>query len=442
MERTKTHTGSDNIVITLLKFSLPLILSGVLQQLYSWADAFIVGNVIGESALAAIGATATVVNFALSLITGFTIGLAILFAQKYGAKEYDFIPRALGLFTVLMSAVVIGMAIVCIGFTRPLLQLMRTTEDTIDLSVMYLKIIFMGLPFLTVYNVYSAALRGVGDSRAPFLAVFVSSVVNILLDILFVAVLHLGVAGAAAATVLAQAAMAVFLIIYTIKKHVILHYKISRKLWDTEILRQGVRLGVPPMIQSSVNGFGGLILQNFMNGFGTQTVAAVTTVYRIDSIILLPIINLASGISTLVAQSYGAGDRKRVRNTFIVGIVVMCSVSLLLTALIFLVGTPLIAVFGVSEGGVAYGSALFKALAVFYTVFGLANVVRSYLEGIGDVACSSVIGITALAIRITGSYALAGVFGNMVIAYAEAISWGMMLIMYVIRAWVMRKKHK
>lgn len=429
-----------NIVSELVRFSLPLILSGILQQLYSWADAFIVGNVEGEQALAAIGATGTLNNFALSMITGFTVGLAILFAQKYGAKELDFIPRGLGLFSVLLGGIVIVLAGAGMILTLPLLELMETTPDTIDLAAQYLKIIFAGLPFLAVYNVYSAALRGVGDSKAPFLAVFVSSAVNVVLDIVLVAVLRFGVAGAAYATVFSQMAMTVFMVVYAVKKHPLLRFRLSRSLFDVNILKQGTRLGIPPMIQSSVNGFGGLLLQNFMNGFGTQTVAAVTTVYRIDSIILLPIVNLGSGISTLTAQSHGAGNKKRAGRIFMVGMAVMTVVSLLLTVLIFLAGAPLIALFGVSEAVVVFGEAFFRGLALFYPVFGLATAVRSYLEGIGDVSYSSAIGIITLEVRIAGSYVLADVFGNMVIAYAEAIAWGLMLVLYALRAYQKRRK--
>ena len=421
---TSREGCSESIAYILIKFSLPLILSGVLQQLYNWADAFIVGNVVGELALAAVGATTTVINFYLMAVTGFTLGLSILFAQKYGSGETEHIPEILSTFSIVFGGVFIILS---------LLGLLHTTRDTVLLAGSYLKIIFAGIPFLAVYNVYAAALRGIGDSRAPFLAILFSSAINVGLDILFVAFLHWGVEGAAAASVLSQAAMAAFLIIYAVKKYPFLRYRLGKRVICRRALRQGVHFGLPPMIQSSVSAFGSLLLQNFMNGFGTQTVAAVTTAYRVDSIILLPIINLGSGISTMTAQSHGGGDGKKARKIFAVGTAMMTVVSLLLTLLIIPTGGHLIALFGAGAAAAEIGTQFFRRIAGFYVIYGLANAMRGYLEGLGDVLYSSIAGILSLGFRIAASYALAALFGNMVIAYAEAFSWVLLLLLYLFR---------
>lgn len=423
----------QSIVSILLRFSLPLILSGVLQQLYNWADAFIVGNVNGELALAAIGATSTVINLYIMAITGFTLGLCILFAQKFGAGQTEGIPKILATFVLLLGAVFLVLAGAGIGLTGPLLRLLHTTADTVQMAESYLRIVLLGVPFLAVYNVYAAALRGIGDSRAPFLAIVLSSAVNVALDLLFVARLRWGVAGAAAATVAAQAVMTVFLIAYSVKKHRTLRFRPGRKALDRWSLVQGVRLGVPPMIQSSVSAFGSLILQNFMNGFGTQTVAAITTAYRVDTMVLLPIINLGSGISTIVAQNYGAGEKARTKKVFAVGAVMMAVVSLLLTALVIQTGGHLIAMFGVGPEATEIGWRFFRRIASFYLVFGMATAMRGYLEGLGDVLYSSAAGVLSLLSRIILSYALAALFGNMIIAYAEAFSWVQLLLLYLAR---------
>lgn len=416
----------------LVRFSLPLILSGILQQLYNWADAFIVGNVEGEAALAAVGATTTVIYFYVMVITGFTLGLAILFAQKYGGGDLAVIPRILSTFALVVGGSCTLLAVAGILTVSPLLHLLHTTPDTIVLAENYLRIVLAGMPFLAVYNVYSAALRGVGDSKAPFYSVLISSVVNVALDILLVAVLRRGVAGAAVATVVSQVAMTVFLVVYSIRRYKILRFGFHGWL-DRAMLAAGCRLGFPPMIQSGVSSAGSLILQNFMNGFGTQTVAAITTAYRVDSIVMVPIINLGSGISTLVAQNFGAGDMKRARKTLAVGTVVMIGVSLLLTVLVIPTGGKLIAFFGAGESASAIGDSFFRRIAVFYVVFGLATAVRSYLEGIGDVLYSGAAGISSLVFRIIISYAMVGVFANMVIAYAEGFSWVWLLVMYFCR---------
>lgn len=433
MTETQTLNKFTQIAATLLKFSLPLIFSGILQQLYNWADAFIVGNVEGELALAAVGATTTVVNFYVTAITGFTLGLSILAAQKFGSGDRRAVSKIVSTFSLILGGIFLVLAAAGIFLTSPMLRLLRTTPDTIRLAEDYLQIIFLGIPFLAVYNVYSAALRGVGNSRAPFYSVLLSSAVNVALDILFVAGFHWSVAGAAAATVISQAAMTVYLVFYSVKNYEILRFRFCKAAFVKTIFFQGCRFGLPPMLQSSVSSVGSLILQNFMNGFGTQTVAAVTTAYRVDSIIMVPMINLGSGISTLSAQDYGSGQARHAKRILAAGTCLMAAVSLLLTVFVLFSGGRLIALFGAEQEAVQIGSSFFRRIAGFYLVYGLATSIRSYLEGIGDVVYSSFAGIVSLASRILASYALVSIFANMVIAYAEAFSWVVLLLLYLAR---------
>ncbi len=253
------------------------------------------------------------------------------------------------------------------------------------------------------------------------------------LDIIFVVFFRWSVAGAAIATVLSQAAMTVYLVLYSTRKYDVLRFSFHKRAFDSAVFLQGCHFGLPPMLQSSVSSIGSLILQNFMNGFGTQTVAAVTTAYRVDSIIMVPIINLGSGISTLTARDYGAGRPRQAKKNLIAGTGIMIIVSLLLTAFVISAGGHLIAIFGAGQEAIAIGDSFFHRIAAFYLVYGLATAVRSYLEGIGDVVYSSFAGIVSLISRILFSYALASIFFNMVIAYAEAFSWVVLLILYVIR---------
>lgn len=430
----------ENVSKKLITFSLPLILSGILQQLYSWADAFIVGHVEGESALAAIGATVTITDFFVLAITGFTLGLSILAAQKYGRGETDLIHKILSSFVVILGVISLAAAGVGVNFAGQALRLLHTPADIFAISCEYLRIIFIGIPFVAVYNVYSAMLRAIGNSKAPFFAVLISSVINVLLDILFVAVLRCGVSGAAAATVISQASMAVFIVFYSVRKHKILRFRFDRGLINLNLVKESLKISLPPMLQSSVTAGGNLILQDFMNGFGTHTVAAVTTAYRIDTIMLFPIINLGSAISTMTAQSKGAGESNRIRKFLSAGIVMMIVVSLLLTAIVCLFGGSLIAMFGVEAEAVAIGGNFFRSISAFYIFFGVATAIRGAIEGIGDVFYSSAAGISTLVIRIALSYALKSYFGNMVIAYAEGLCWVVMLLIYLPRLLCKRRE--
>ena len=417
-----------HIILSLIAFSLPLILSGVLQQLYSWADAFIIGNHEGSVALAAVGATTAIVNFFVNAITGFTLGLSILFAQKHGSGKGEEISPVMSSFLIILGTLFAILAILGSAFTKDILLFLDTTEDTITLAGDYLRIIFIGIPFLAVYNVYSAGLRALGNSRAPFYAVLISSAVNVILDIIAVVFLGLSVKGAAIATVVSQIAMTIFIIIYS-RRYGELRFSAVRKGTG-----EGVKFGLPPMIQQTISSAGGLILQTFMNGFGTATVAAITTAYRVDSIILLPIINLGSGISTFTAQSYGAGNKERTKRIMLSGLMLMALVSIVLSLAVIPAGGFLIRLFGASEEAVSIGDSFFRRIASFYIVFGLATAIRGYIEGIGDVVFSSIAGIISLLCRIILSYLLEPYFGNMVIAYAEMLSWLLMLVLYIARA--------
>lgn len=426
---------------SLIGFCLPLILSGMLQQLYNWADAFIVGNAEGESALSAVGAATAPINFFVTLMTGFGIGISVLAARYFGEKKDDKIPGILSFFSLILFGIFAVLTAIGSHFSFEIMSLLETPAETVELATEYIRVIFFGFPFLAVYNIYSAVLRGVGDSKTPFAAILVSSAVNVGLDILFVMIFKRGVFGAATATVFSQIAMTVFTVIYTAIKHPTLRFTLNRKNCQGA-LSAGLKYGIPPMIQSCITSLGGLVLQSFMNSFGADTVTAITCAYRIDTLVMLPIVNLGSGISTFTSQSIGEGDREKAERVLKSGIVLSIAVSVLLTAAVIPTGGYLISLFGAGDTAVKIGSAFFLRLASFYPVFGVLNAVRGYLEGADDLVFSSVAGIGSLAIRIAASYALAPRFGNMVIAYAEMIAWGLLLIIYMIRFGVKKRKEK
>ena len=429
----KNDMTQGNIVKILVLFTIPLILSGLLQQIFNWVDAFIVGNVEGELALAGIGATTSIYNLFITVITGFTSGISVLAAQQCGMGEEHKLRKTLSTFVVLLGGVFLVIAFLGILFTDSILILLNTPENIFATARGYLQILFVGIPFLAVYNIYSAVLRGIGDSRAPFLSVLVCSGVNVILDLLFVVVLRFGAAGAAAATVISQSVLTIFIVVYAIKKYHHLRFRFDGKIIEKTILTRGSRFSLPPAVQSGTSSIGNLVLQRFMNGFGEQTVAAITTAYRVDSVIILPIVNFGSGIATVVAQNIGAGNQVRAKKALKAGMFMIAVVSLCLTALVLLAGGKLIAMFGLTKESVEIGKSFFRAIASCYIVYGLAMAVRGFLEGTGDMLFSGIAGIASLGVRIASSYVFAAQFGNMVIAYAEAFSWVALLAIYIVR---------
>lgn len=412
-----------SIAGTLIRFSIPLVLSGILQQLYSWTDALIVGNYVGEAPLAAIGATGTLSTLFIATIVGLSSGVGVFVAQAFGEGDRESITGASSAFVLLLAP--LSMLLSCAGIllARPLLRLLGTPADIFDLSAKYLRIVLLGLPCLTVYNLYSAVLRGIGDSRTPFLAIAVSSLCNVALDFLFVAVFRMGVSGAAVATVLSQLMMAVFLVIFSARRHPLLRLRMAWGSLRHPGLRKGMSLGLPMALQSGVRSIGGLMLQNIMNSFGSQVVAAISTAYRIDSLALLPTINIGAGVSTFSGQNKGAGDLRRARRGLGVGSIIALMTSLATTAVFVLFGAQLMRMFGITEGAVMIGREFLRFCAVFYPLFGIYNAFLGYLQGMGDVRFVSFASISSLALRIVLSYALSGILGHRVIAVSEMASW-------------------
>jgi len=412
-------TGS--IPRILLRFTLPLILSGMLQQLYGWVDALIVGNAIGEEALAAIGTTGSISQLFITLIIGFTTGVGILIAQYQGAGDSSAIRRTMHAFFLFLMPVCMVLTLLGVLVAHPILVLTETPDNVLAQSRTYLRIIFLGIPFLTIYNLYGSAVRALGDSRTPLLAMVISTVVNFALDCLFIIVFHMGVAGAALATIAAQAMAGLFLFLYGHGKY--LPLRLTRAPFDRAIFRQGMRLALPTTLQSGVMAIGGLALQNVMNSFGSQTVAAVTTVYRIDSLLLLPIHNGAAGVSTFVGQNYGAGQAERARRGMYVGMAFCAGFALAILILLLTGGRALMGLFGVSRQAAQMGQTLLIAFSLFYPLFGIYNCICAYLQGIGDTRYAAIINITGLGVRIALSYLLRASVGYTIIAYAEIAAW-------------------
>lgn len=434
------NASNVQILKRLISFCVPLILRGLLQQLFNWVDALIVGNLLGETALAGVGAAGALSDLFIAVLLGFTSGLSVLFARQHGEGRHEQNAHLLARFSLLLTAVFALAAALGIALLSPILELLRTPADLLPCARDYLRILLLGVPLLALYNCYSAALRGMGNSAVPFFAVLIASLSNAVLDVLFVSGLHFGVSGAAAATVLSQLAMTIYVVSYTMLRHPELRVSPRQLRSCHGVLRDGCSFGIPPALQNSVSSAGDLLLQRFMNDLGAHTVAAVTTAYRVDSVLCLPMHNLSSAIATLVAQECGAGRPENARRVFRLGTLLLAVLAPLLTALILFSGGAMLRLFGLGAEAVEIGERFFRALSGFYFVFGLSLSLRGYLEGMGELWFVGAAGICALGVRILCSYLLVGAWGNMVVAYAEAISWVFLLAAFAFRYFLKRRR--
>lgn len=410
---------------SLIMFALPLMLSSLFQQLYTWGDALIVGNFVGEGALAAIGSTGAVSRILLTVLTGFSVGISILTSQTYGGNERDRVGGILSLFVTIL-----GIAGFCIAFTgffilSPLLRLMKTPADIFTDAVAYLRVILIGLPFMGVYNVYSAVLRGVA-----LYAVIVSTLSDTVLNILMVGVMGMGIGGASYSTIITQILMTIFVVIYTSRKHPELRLRFGRTIFDRTLLTKGLRLSVPTATQSMLRSFGMMLFQSIVNSFGSSTVAAIATAYRLDSIGLLPLTGLGSGVTNFVAQNTGADKPERAREGFKTGAKLACAVSVFITAGVYFLGEGLLGLFGISQEVIDIGQGLILRLSAFYSLFGLVHCLVGYMQGVGEVTFTSIVSISSLFASIVFARLLAPTVGNMIIAWSEVLTWFLQVFIF------------
>ena len=372
------------IMKELIRFSLPLILSGVLQQLYNWADAFIVGNVDGELSLSAIGVTSIPISFFITTITGFTLGLSVLIAKNFGAKKQDSIPPVLAVFAVILGGVFLLAAAVGSALSYPFMELLHTPADTIDLASGYIRIIFWGLPFLAVYNVYTATLRGLGDSRSTLLLLLISCLTNIVLDIAFVIGLHMGVAGAALATILSQALSAV-LVLWVLMRTKDMHRLELRKIrFDGRMFHRIIRIGLPAGLQSVMYTSSNILIQSSVNALGTDTVAAWTAYSKIDSLFWMIVNAFGISITTFVGQNYGAGKMDRVHKGVRTCMEITAGATVLLSVILYNYASICYQLFTTDAQVVVIGEQILHFLVPTYFTYIAIEILSGTLRGIGD----------------------------------------------------------
>ena len=412
-----------NVSKTLLYFTVPLILSGLLQQFYNIADSIIVGNFIGEVELAAVGVSSPVLNVFIFIITGLVSGYTILLSQFYGGKDYKKVSKLSTTFFLFVLIFAFILTIIGLIFKGNILTLLHTPEELLKPSSDYLTIVYLGVPFLVLYNLYSSMLRGVGDSKTTLYAIILSTIINIILDLIFINAFHWGIKGAAIATVISQFISCLYLYLYIRNKHPMFKISFNKEFIDISLFYDCLKLSMPRVIQGSIGSIGSLLLQNIMNSFGIDVVTAITTAYKIDTLTILPIINISVAISIFVGQNVGANNNERAKEGLKKGIENSLIESVIVTAFVVIAGEKLMKAFGVGDDIAAIGQRFFYICAVFYPILGLENAYSAFLQGNKDVVFTSLSNILSLGLRLVLSYSLAKWLGSDIIAISEACSW-------------------
>ena len=369
----------------LLSFFFPILLGTFFQQLYNTVDAIIVGNFVGKEALAAVGGpTATLVNLLINLFVGLSSGATVIVAQHYGARQMEELRRTVH--TAVALALVAGGAITAAGLllARPVLTAMGTPEEVMAYALTYLRIYFLGTVATCLYNIGSSVLRAVGDTRRPLYFLMAACGINILLDLLFVVVLHLEVLGVALATVLSQVVSAglVLLVLCHPASLFCLHWSEIR--FSPDILRSIVRIGLPTGLQSDMYTFSNMLIQSCVNSFGTDAMAAWTAFGKLDAFYWMVSAAFGISVTTFASQNFGAQRYDRVRKSTWVCLVMALISSLLFSLLYCAFPQPLLRIFSSDQGVISNGMRILWIMAPFYCTFIFVEVLSGVIRGTGE----------------------------------------------------------
>lgn len=411
----------------ILGLALPLMFGNIFQQLYTVMDTLIVGRILGVGALAALGASDWLNWMILGIVTGMTQGFSILIAQKFGAGKTDELKQAVGASITLSAVSAVLITLLSQFLLMPLLRLLDTPGDILPMSLIYLRILFAGVPIVMVYNLLASLLRALGDGRTPLQAMVVASILNILLDILFVAGLHTGVGGAAAATLTAQAAASLYCLRVILRMD---RLRIRREhLRPTrQLIRQLFSLGTPMAAQNTVIAVGGLVIQTIVNGFGVIFIAGYTATNKLYGILEIAATSYGYAMITYVGQNLGAGHYHRIRRgvRHAIGIAMVTSVIIAVAMLLagrFLVGSFITGTPREVQAATDIAYYYLAVMSVFLPILYLLHLYRSSLQGMGDTVLPMVSGIAELVMRTGAALTLPGILGREGIFYAEILAW-------------------
>lgn len=410
-----------------LAFTVPLIFGNLFQILYSAVDSFVVGNYVGSSALAAIGAGTQIINLMVGFIIGLTTGAGIIIAQYYGANDHTMLNEAVK--TSFLFCTVGGLAASAAGFvfSPALLEAMSTPAEVIPEATTYLRIYFLGSLFTVLYNMGAGTLQALGDTRHPLYYLTAASVANIALDLLFVCVLGWGIAGAAFATVISQLISALCVIYHILHSQHSYGLCLSGVRASEKMLAKILKMGIPTGLQSAIVSFSNVIVQSYLNGFGVAAMAGSSIYGKVDQFVLLPATALSLTATTYIAQNIGARKYDRVRDGLRIFLIISGIYSVLASILMFFFASFPLSLFTGDQAAIAYGVMMARALAPGYILLIYCQIFIGTVRGAGDTFVTMVLSVLNLCgVRIIWLAIMLKFFNSIYTLYiAYPITWGL-----------------
>ena len=399
------------ITRTMLLFAGPMIAGNLLQQFYNVADTLIVGQFLGAGALAAVGSAYTLMTFLTSILIGLCMGSGAVFSIRYGERNEQKLKSSIFVSFVLIAAVTVVMNVLVFALIHPIIRFMNVPDEIYGMMYDYLWVIFVGIGFVFIYNYFAALLRAVGNSMAPLIFLAVSAVTNILLDLLFVVVFQFGVAGAAGATVIAQALSAVGIAAYTFIKFPLFRPDCRYMQMKRSILREIFQYAFLTCVQQSVMNFGILLVQGLVNSFGTAVMAAFAAAVKIDSFAYMPVQDFGNAFSTFAAQNFGARKADRIRKGIRSAIGVTVVFCLIITAVVCIFAKPLMLIFVQPQETqiLAVGIQYLRIEGAFYCGIGCLFLLYGFYRAVRKPGISVVLTVISLGTRVLLSYTLSAI---------------------------------
>ena len=373
-----------SIIGQIIMFSLPLMLGNIFQMLYNTVDSIVVGNFVGKEALAAVGSTSMIVSMLVFFFNGFSIGAGVLISRYFGGKDHSGLHRAIE--TTMATTFICCVLFTIMGMlgVRPMLQFMATPADVFDDATVYLRIYFMGFSGLLIYNMGSGILRAVGDTRRPLMFLIITSIINTVLDLVFVIGFKMGIAGVATATIISQLISAVLILYLLTSTDEIYKFTWKDIGIDREILGMIFGVGLPTGVQSVITAFSNIFVQAYINHFGSSCMAGWSCYNKLDAFILLPMSSMAMAATTFVSQNVGAGKIRRANEGTRIAVIAATVITFVIAVILYIFSSPAIRMFSSDPTVVEYGSLFIHANVFFLLPAAVNHTLAGALRGRGD----------------------------------------------------------
>lgn len=413
----------------LISFAIPLVLGNIFQLTYNAVDSIIVGRFLGKNSLAAVGVANPIMNIVIFFIVGICLGASVLMSEYYGAGSIEKLKREVSTSIIAGFIFTVLLMITSIIMVKPILKLINTPEAIMVDATNYLRVIFLGLIFTFLYNILAAILRSMGDSKTPLLFLVIASVLNIIMDIIFVIVLKDGIIGVATATVVAEGISSVLCIIYICKKVPALHFKRNEIVFDKALLKVTVSYGWVTAMQQCCLYMGKFLIQGAVNPLGVESIACFNAVTKVDDFVFTPQQSISSAMTTFLAQNRGASQRERMKKGFNCGLILECIYAFFILTVIFL-GAPYIMKLFISKENIkviTLGVTYLRYMSFFYIMPGVTNGIQGYFRGMGLLKITLRSTFVQMLGRVSFSYILIPFLGISGIALSCFAGWVCML---------------